>query len=153
MGITIPSRYIKRPFFWIPMILWWIFVVPCMALEPYEIVIIANKKVADSVALAQFYINKRNIPKANLLQLPLSDREECTREEYEQKVVPTVRNYLAKKNSTSRIRCLVTMYGLPLKISGSKMTPQEKNQVDDLRIRRKSLKNRKCSGGTASNLW
>ena len=33
-----------------------------MALEPYEIVIIANKKVADSVALAQFYLKKRNIP-------------------------------------------------------------------------------------------
>lgn len=141
MGIDISSRYIKRPFFWILMILWWIFVVPCMALEPYEIVIIANMKVADSVALAQFYINKRNIPKANLLQLPLSGREECTREEYEQRVVPTVRNYLAKKNSTSRIRCLVTMYGLPLKIAGPKMTPQEKTQVEDLRIRRKSLKN------------
>jgi uncharacterized protein (TIGR03790 family) len=123
------------------MILLWILATPCIALEPHEIVVIANKKVADSVALAQFYINKRNIPKANLLQLPLSDREECTREEYEQKVVPTVRNYLAKKNSTSRIRCLVTMYGLPLKISGSKMTPQEKKQVNDLRIRRKSLKN------------
>jgi len=114
---------------------------PCMALEPYEIVIIANKKVADSVALAQFYINKRNIPKANLLQLPLSDQEECTREEYEQKVVQTVRSFLSKKNSTSRIRCLVTMYGLPLKISGPKMTPEEKNQAEDLRIRRKSLKN------------
>jgi uncharacterized protein (TIGR03790 family) len=141
MGITIPSKNLKGPLFWILMILWWILVMPCMALESYEMVIIANKKVADSVALAQFYINKRNIPKANLLQLPLSDREECTREEYEQKVVPTVRNYLAKKNSTSRIRCLVTMYGLPLKISGSKMTPQEKKQVNDLRIRRKSLKN------------
>jgi len=141
MGITIPSKNLKGPLFWILMILWWILVMPCMALEPYEIVIIANKKVADSVALAQFYINKRNIPKANLLQLPLSDREECTREEYEQKVVPTVRNYLAEKNSTIRIRCLVAMYGLPLKISGSKMTPQEKTQVEDLRIRRKSLKN------------
>jgi len=115
---------------------------PCMALEPYEIVIIANKKVADSVALAQFYLKKRNIPQANLLQITLSDGEECTREEYDQKVVPTVRKYLEKKNSTSRIRCLVTMYGLPLKISGLKMTPQEKNQVKDLRIRRKLLKDR-----------
>jgi len=113
-----------------------------MALEPGEIVIIANKKVADSVALAQFYIKKRDVPKTNLLQLTVSDGEECTREEYEQKVVQTVRKFLAKKNSTSRIRCLVTMYGLPLKISGPKMTPQEKNQVKELRMRRKSLEDR-----------
>ena len=142
MGIAIPSRYIKKPLFWILMLLWWIFVMPCMALEPHEIVVIANKKVADSVALAQFYIKKRDIPKTNLLQLTVSDREECTRKEYEQRVVPTVRNYLAKKNSTGRIRCLVTMYGLPLKIAGPKMTSQEKNQFKDLRIRRKSLEDR-----------
>ena len=142
MGINIPSRYILRLLFWILMILLWTLAIPCMALEPYEIVIIANKKVADSVALAQFYLKKRNIPEANLLQLTLSDGEECTREEYDQKVVPTVRKYLEKKNSTRRIRCLVTMYGLPLKIYGLKMTPQEKNQVKDLRIRRKSLQDR-----------
>jgi len=111
-----------------------------MALEPYEIVIIANKRVVDSIALAQFYIKKRNIPETNILQLTLSDREECTREEYEQKVVQTVRKFIEKKSSTSRIRCLVTMYGLPLKISGPKMTPQEKDQVEDLKKKRKSLK-------------
>ena len=122
------------------MILLSILAIPCMALEPYEIVIIANKRVVDSIALAQFYIKKRNIPETNILQLTLSDREECTREEYEQKVVQTVRKFIEKKSSTSRIRCLVTMYGLPLKISGPKMTPQEKDQVEDLKKKRKSLK-------------
>jgi len=122
------------------MILFWVSAVPGMALEPYEIVVIANKRVADSVALAQFYIKKRNIPEANILYLSLSDGEECTREEYEQMVVQTVRKFLDKKNSTSRIRCLVTMYGIPLKISGPKMTPQEKDQVEDLRKKRKLLK-------------
>ena len=122
------------------MILLSILAIPCMALEPYEIVIIANKRVVDSIALAQFYIKKRNIPETNILQLTLSDREECTREEYEQKVVQTVRKFIEQKSSTSRIRCLVTMYGLPLKISGPKITPQEKDQVEDLKKKRKSLK-------------
>jgi uncharacterized protein (TIGR03790 family) len=142
MGINIPRRYILRLLFWTLMILLWISAMPCMALEPCEIVVIANKKVADSVELAQFYIKKRNIPEANILKLTLSDGEECTREEYEQKVVQTVRKFLEEKNSTGRIRCLVTMYGLPLKISGPKMTLQEKNQVEDLKIRRKSLEDR-----------
>ena len=142
MGVNIQSKYMLRPTFWILMILLSILAIPCMALEPYEIVVIANKKVADSVALARFYIKKRNIPEANIPKLTLSDGEECTREEYEQKVVQTVRKFLEEKNSTGRIRCLVTMYGLPLKISGPKMTPQEKNQVEDLKIRRKSLKDR-----------
>lgn len=140
MGVNIQSKYILRPTFWILMILLSILAIPCMALEPYEIVIIANKRVVDSIALAQFYIKKRNIPETNILQLTLSDREECTREEYEQKVVQTVRKFIEKKSSTSRIRCLVTMYGLPLKISGPKITPQEKDQVEDLKKKRKSLK-------------
>ena len=140
MGVNIQSKYILRPTFWILMILLSILAIPCMALEPYEIVIIANKRVVDSIALAQFYIKKRNIPETNILQLTLSDREECTREEYEQKVVQTVRKFIEKKSSTSRIRCLVTMCGLPLKISGPKMTPQEKDQVEDLKKKRKSLK-------------
>jgi uncharacterized protein (TIGR03790 family) len=142
MAINIASKYILRPPFWILMILFWVSAVPGMALEPYEIVVIANKRIADSVALAQFYIKKRNIPEANILQLGLSDGEECTREEYEQKVIQTVRKFLYKKNSTSHIRCLVTMYGLPLKISGPKMTPQKKSQVEDLKKKRKLLKDR-----------
>ena len=142
MGINIAGKYILRPPFWILMILFWISAMPGMALEPYEIVVIANKKVDDSVTLAKFYVKKRNIPKVNILQLTLSDGEECAREEYEQTVVQTVRKFIEKKNSTGRIRCLVTLYGLPLKISGPKMTPQEKNQVEDLKIRRKSLKDR-----------
>ena len=137
-----PSRNKRTPLFGILIILFGILAAPCMALEPYEIVVIANKKVADSVALAQFYMEKRNIPKANLLQLTISEKEVCTREEYDRNVVQTVRKYLEKKKSTNRIRCLVTMYGLPLKISGSKLTPQEKNQIKDLRIKRELLKDR-----------
>jgi uncharacterized protein (TIGR03790 family) len=137
-----PTRNIKTPLFGILMIIFGIFAEPCMALEPNEIIVIANINVADSVALAQFYIEKRNIPKANLLQLTISEREACTREEYNRKVVQTVRKYLEKKKSTNHIRCLVTMYGLPLKISGSKLTPHEKNQVEDLRKKRKLIKER-----------
>ena len=140
MGINIANKYVLRAAVWILMILFCGSAIPGMALEPHEIVVIANKRVPDSVALAQFYIKKRNIPEANILYLSLSDGEECTREEYEQKVVQTVRKFLDRKNSTSRIRCLVTMYGIPLKISGPKMTPQEKDQVEDLREKRRLLK-------------
>lgn len=137
-----PSRYTKAPLSVILMLFLWIITIPCVALEPHEIVVIANKNISDSVALAQFYIEKRNIPRVNLLQLELSEGEECTREEYNEKVVQTVRKYLEKKKSTTHIRCLVTIYGLPLKISASKLTLQEKNQVEDLNRRRKTLKDR-----------
>ena len=80
-----PNRYSRTPLFAISVILFWILSIPCMALEPREIVVIANKRVADSGALAQFYMKKRNIPKSNLLQLEISEGEECTREEYNEK--------------------------------------------------------------------
>ena len=58
------------------------------------------------------------------------------------KVVQIVRKYLEGKKSANHIRCLVTIYGLPLKISGSKLTPQEENRVEDLKGRRETLKDR-----------
>lgn len=54
-----------------------------MALEPSEILIIANKNAGKSVELARYYAKKRNIPDANLFLLSLPADEICQRELYE----------------------------------------------------------------------
>lgn len=115
---------------------------PCVALEPTEILVIANKNNARSVDLAEYYMKKRNIPDVNLLELRVTTKEWCSREEYDEKIVSKVRRRLKKSDQTGTIRCLVTMYGLPLKVSPPEMTPREKNQLAELRKRLKTIKER-----------
>ncbi|ACN14440.1 hypothetical protein HRM2_13290 [Desulforapulum autotrophicum HRM2] len=93
-----------------------VLVYPAMALEPSEILVIANKNASESLGLARYYMEQRKIPKKNLLTLWLTDKETCTREVYLKKVAVPVRRYLDSVQGQN-IRCLVTMYGIPLKIS------------------------------------
>ncbi|MFZ7110302.1 MAG: TIGR03790 family protein [Desulfatiglandales bacterium] len=106
---------------------------PSNALSPDEILVIANKNAARSVGLAKYYMEKRGIPKNNLIQLWVTDKETCTREEYERKVLPPVRDFLKEKDPLRKIRCLVSVYGLPLRISPPEMSAAEKKEVEGLR--------------------
>ncbi|MBA3031247.1 MAG: TIGR03790 family protein [Desulfobacteraceae bacterium] len=114
----------------------------CYGLEPGEILVIANRNAAKSVGLAKYYMDKRNIPDSNLLHLWVTDKEECSRGDYHDKIVPMVRKYLREKDPGKKIRCLVTLYGVPLKIKPSEMNGKEKKEHEDLVGRSQALKHR-----------
>lgn len=102
---------------------------PAMALNPDEVLVIANKNASNSIGLARFYMEQRKIPKENLLILWITDRETCTRESYLKKVVKPVQRYLDGKHG-EKIRCLVTMYGIPLKIAPPEPEGEEALDLD-----------------------
>ena len=113
---------------------------PCSALGPDEVLVIANKNVSDSVALAKEYMQTRNIPETSLLLLAVTDRETCSRQEYDQNIAAEVRQHLAEKDPAKQIRCLVTVYGLPLKIKASEITPFDRDRVKKLKQRQTAIK-------------
>ena len=98
----------------------------CFALEPHEILVLANKNAAKSVDLAKYYMDRRGIPKKNLLQLWVNDKEWCEREDYEKRVAAPVREHLKEKDPKREIRCILVLYGFPLKVAPPKMTGSEK---------------------------
>ncbi len=100
-------------------------VCPAMALEPDEILVLANKNASESLGLARYYMEQRKIPRANLLTLWITDQETCTRASYLKKVVAPVRRYL-ESDRGKKIRCLVTLYGIPLKISPPEPVGEER---------------------------
>ena len=112
------------------------------ALEPEQILVITNKNVSGSVALAKEYMQRRRIPKTNLLQLVVTYRESCSRKEYDQKVAAKVRQYLNEKDPLRQIRCLVSLYGLPLKVKAPEMAPFAKKQMKGLKKRQKAINKR-----------
>jgi len=109
------------------------------ALQPDEVLVITNRNAARSIGLAEYYMQKRGIPNDNLLELWLTDQELCSRDEYDRKVAKRVRAYLREKDSARRIRCLLVMYGVPLKVAPPEMSPAEKTQVEALRKQQKKL--------------
>ncbi|WP_319407975.1 TIGR03790 family protein [uncultured Desulfosarcina sp.] len=119
-------------------ILWPVVFIPLMpwvsmALEPGEILILANKNTGEGVELARYYAKKRNIPDANLLLLSLPDDEMCRRDLYEKQIAVPVRAFLEAIKPSRRIRCLVLMYGMPLKVGPSEHFEAENDKASEAR--------------------
>ena len=107
------------------------------AIEPKEILVLANINASQSKGLARFYMEKRQIPQKNLVRLFITDKETCTRDIYEKKVVPPVRRAL---ENLPDIRAIVTIYGLPLRIASPGFTPREQSKIDRLTRQIETLK-------------
>lgn len=119
-----------------------IFSPPAFALHPDEVLVLANKNTSSSLALAEYYMEKRGIPRDHLLKLRATDKEQCTRKEYERRIAVPVREYLEEKSKRRKIRCLLIMYGLPLKISAPEMNINERREYKRIKESEKALKAR-----------
>ena len=111
-------------------------VMPALALSPDEVLVIANRNAAKSQVLAAWYMEQRQIPKENLLLVFIADKETCSRDAYLKKIVPPVRRALEKNR---KINAIVTMYGLPLRISSPGMTKEEQARMDRLAVQKKKF--------------
>ncbi len=104
---------------------------PSFALSPVEILLLANKNNPKSIELAKYYMEKRKIPGANLLKLDITEQETCSRMAYEMKVAAPVRTFLKNNNVKGRIRCILLMYGLPLRVAAPPLSKKEKIEIDE----------------------
>ena len=100
-----------------------------------EVVVVYNNRSAESKRVAEYYAEKRQVPKEQLIGLHLSKEEIITRDDYRKELEePLWKALLAKKLitlrddaddakltmpsvATAKIRYAVLCYGVPLKIS------------------------------------
>ena len=111
-------------------------VMPALALSPDEVLVLSNRNALKSHSLAAWYMAKRQIPKENLLLVFVTDMESCSRDAYLKKIVPPVRHALEKNR---KIKAIVTMFGLPLRISSPGMTKEEQARMDRLTAKREQF--------------
>lgn len=111
----------------------------CLALGPDEVLVIANRHSPKGVRLARYYMAQRGIPKGNFFQVRVSDKEVCSREMYDTKIAEPIRQYLQDRDPKKKILCLVTVYGMPLKISPPLISSKEKQDAAALRKKRNTL--------------
>jgi len=100
-----------------------IFVTCCntgFSLEPDEILVIANGGVPASVRIARYYCTERKVPEGNLIRLPLGSKLETTisRTDYNSKLAVPLRSILTSEKYTGKIKCLLTIYGVPISVEG-----------------------------------
>jgi uncharacterized protein (TIGR03790 family) len=96
-----------------------------------QVAILYNSAEPESKVLAETYAKARSIPAANVIALPLSKNEEISRDEFTTSLLTPLRDTFDKKqwwtmgkaqdgtvlSTSSRIKVLVTMRGVPLKIA------------------------------------
>lgn len=105
-----------------------------LGLEPDEILVIANKDIAESVRIAQYYCSQRDIPNSNILALPLgADLENMiSREDYEELLVRPIRQQFFTHQLLGKIKCLLTIYGVPIKVGKRGTLADKKDELREL---------------------
>lgn len=104
------------------------------ALEPDEIMVIANSDIAESVEIAQYYSSKRKIPPENILALSLGAglSDTIARDDYEKQLAAPIRRKLSSPGFTKKIRCLLTTYGVPIKVGGRAVLEGQQDKLKQL---------------------
>jgi len=103
--------------------------VSAYALEPDELALIVNKRVPAGRTLAEYYAQVRHIPADRFIELNLPAGDDISFDDYERNVVPPVQEFLRAHNLEKKVTCLVTFYGIPLRIFGHSLTAAEKEEL------------------------
>jgi uncharacterized protein (TIGR03790 family) len=98
----------------------------CADLQPNHVIILANAKSPESLAVAAHYAARRGVPANHIVRLELPVRENLTRQEYDDLVVSPLRRALEERNLASSIRAVVTTYGVPLRIDAPILAKEER---------------------------
>ncbi len=91
---------------------------PCRGeLKPDEVAIVAAKGSRDSEALANYYSKVRNIPPENICLVDMPREETCPRDKWTWAIRPEIHKWLADHDPKEKIKCLVTVWDVPLRIT------------------------------------
>jgi uncharacterized protein (TIGR03790 family) len=96
-------------------------------LAPADIVVLFNSKSPNSLRISRYYMKARNIPADHLVGVPCDSPEGISEAAYRDAFAPAVRRGLA--DAGLHPTCLVTTYGMPLKIYGKVPSPAEHTEL------------------------
>jgi uncharacterized protein (TIGR03790 family) len=111
-----------------------------LALEAGEVLVVVNAAVPAGTELASYYMKQRGIPGENIVQVWLTDDETVSRKQYDEKIAAPVLKALKTLEPRRGIRCLLLMYGMPLRVAAPEITPDEEKLIPALEQRRKETR-------------
>ncbi len=108
---------------------------PARALDPNQILLVANTDQAASMNLARYYCEKRGVPRGNIIPLSLGTqlRDTIGRDEYEKRLAGPIRRTFTSRKDLGHIECLVTTYGVPFRVGRRDPVGGSDEQLKQLR--------------------
>jgi len=106
------------------------------ALQPEEIVIVGVKGNRESEGLARYYSRVRGVPESNICLVDMPTNEVLPRETWQWGVRPEIRKWLTENDRERKIRCLLTVWGVPLKIGKAAPTDESRKYLQFLQDER-----------------
>ena len=88
-----------------------------LALRPDEVLVVGNRSLPDSAALAKYYAARRGMADRNVLLLTTTRGETISREDYDREIRDPIRRALADRKLQEKVRCLCLMWGVPVRVS------------------------------------
>ena len=83
-----------------------------------EIAILVNTKSSGSVRLGDIYAQLRGVSASHIIRITAEDKETVSRNDYDELIAKPVRREVNNfYDKGKKIRCLITTFGIPLKIS------------------------------------
>jgi uncharacterized protein (TIGR03790 family) len=98
-----------------------------------DLLLVVNGNSAASLSVADYYIKARLLPDNRVVKLDLPGSEEIPFDVYERNVVPPIRDHLRRNNLVGRVRCLVTVHGVPIRVAARVISAQEQQEIAEIR--------------------
>jgi uncharacterized protein (TIGR03790 family) len=111
---------------------------PAVALQPDQIALVVNARVPDGRALAELYAKERHIPEGRIIEIhfdagsPISPAEEIPFNDYDAEVAGPVREFLIQHQLADKVTCLVTFWGVPLRIAREPQSAARRAESEQL---------------------
>ena len=93
-----------------------------LALSARDLIVVYNRNVPDSQAVAAYYAEKRQVPPDNLVGVEVSASEDMSRKEFDDKLTPPVRALVDRLKTQGRTPAILLVYGIPLRVGSSPAT-------------------------------
>lgn len=106
---------------------------PAQALHPGDLLLVCNAELPVSCELAEYYARVRSVPAAQICRVRLDSRpEEISAASFQLRLRDPIRTFLKERGLADKVRCLVTFYGLPIRVGPIEGTLQDKQLLADL---------------------
>ncbi len=95
------------------------------ALRPEEVLVVTNANARGSGKLGKYYCLARNILPERMVVLRTTAGAIVARKEYNDNIRDPLREFLTRNKLKGKIKCIVLMWGVPVRVLGTKMTKEQ----------------------------
>ncbi len=112
------------------------------ALRPEEVLVVTNANARGSEKLGKYYCLARNILPKRMVALKTTAGAIASRREYNDNIRDPLREFLTRNKLKGQIKCIVLMWGVPVRVLGTKMTKEQQELISTYKSVRTRLHGR-----------